>query len=157
MRKGYKYIFISISILLLLYGCSNQNDNKKSGMALIKTTQPKPMKLSNTDNVTLPTKVKREVSAIKEIYDVAVIEGNKTILVAYKVKHLYRFRMKGIEKRLTERLDKEYPDEKFVVSSDYKIFLEAVRLKEALDSRNISKKEAKKRFDNIVKLKEELT
>ena len=157
MHKGCKYIFIIFSVLLFLVGCSNQNDNKKSSMALIKTTQPTPMKLSNKNNETLPVKVKKEVANIKEIYDVAVIEGNKTILVAYKVKHLYRFRMKSIEKKLTERLEKEYPDEKFVVSSDYKIFLEAVRLREALNTGKISKKEARKRFNDIVKLKEELT
>lgn len=157
MNKGCKHIFIIFSVLLLLVGCSNQNDNKKSSMALIKTTQPTPVKLSNKNNETLPVKVKKEVANIKEIYDVAVIEGNKTILVAYKVKHLYRFRMKSIEKKLTERLEKEYPNEKFVVSSDYKIFLEAVRLREALKAGKISKKDARKRFNDIVKLKEELT
>ncbi|MGV3466731.1 MAG: sporulation protein [Heyndrickxia sp.] len=157
MKKRWKYTFIIFSVLLLLVGCSNQNDNKDSSMALIKTTQPTPMKLSNKNSDSLPVKVKKEVANIKEIYDVAVIEGNKTILVAYKVKHLYRFRMKSIEKKLTNRLDKEYPDEKFVVSSDYKIFLEAVRLREALEEGKISKEEARKRFNNIVKLKEELT
>jgi len=157
MRKGYKYAFIILSVLLLVSACSNKNDTKKSSLALIKTTQPKPMKLSSNIKESLPSKVKKEVAAIKEIYDVAVIEGNKTILVAYKVKHLYRFRMKSIEKKLTSRLEKEYPNEKFVVSSDYKIFLEAVRLREDLKSGRISKKEAKKRFKTIVKLKEELT
>lgn len=157
MNKWCKYTFIIFSVLLLLVGCNNENDNEKSRMALIKTTQPTPMKLSNKNNETLPAKVKKEVANIKEIYDVAVIEGNKTILVAYKVKHLYRFRMKSIEKKLTDRLEKEYPDEKFVVSSDYKIFLEAVRLREALKTGKISKKDAKKRFETIVKLKEELT
>ncbi|PKR86782.1 YhcN/YlaJ family sporulation lipoprotein [Heyndrickxia camelliae] len=157
MKKRWKYTLVVFSLLLLLVGCTNQNDNKDSSMALIKTTQPTPMKLSNKNSDSLPAKVKKEVANIKEIYDVAVIEGNKTILVAYKVKHLYRFRMKSIEKRLTKRLKNEYPDEKFVVSSDYKIFLEAVRLREAMDAGKISKDQARKRFNNIVKLKEELT
>jgi hypothetical protein len=143
--------------MLLVAGCSNQKDNKKSSLALIKTTQPTPIKLSNKQNESFPTQVKREVAKIDGIYDVAVIEGNKTVLVAYKVRHLYRFKMKSIEKKLTERLETEYPKEKFVVSSDYKIFLEAVRLKEKLDSGKISKKKANNRFNDIVKLKEELT
>ena len=36
--------------------------------------------------------------------------------------------MKKIEKEVNDILEKKYPDEDFIVSSDYKIFLEADRL-----------------------------
>ena len=37
--------------------------------------------------------------------------------------------MKKIEKEVNEILEKKYPEENFVVSSDYKIFLEAYRIR----------------------------
>jgi hypothetical protein len=45
----------------------------------------------------------------------------------------------------------------FTVSSDYKIFLETIRLKERIESKHISNKEAEKRFKEIVELQQELT
>jgi hypothetical protein len=54
-------------------------------------------------------------------------------------------------------LEKKYPDENFILSSDYKIFLETVRLKEKLSNHSISKKDAEKEFKDIVKLKKEKT
>jgi hypothetical protein len=78
-------------------------------------------------------------------------------LVVYKVKHLQRFRMKTIEKNITNHLEKKYPKEDFIVSSDYKIFLEAVRLKDDMKKRKITEKKAEKRFKEIVSLTEEMT
>ncbi len=65
--------------------------------------------------------------------------------------------MKKIEKEVTEMLEKKYPDENFVVSSDYKIFLEAFRLGEKMKEPNFSNEEAQKRLDEIIELKKELT
>jgi hypothetical protein len=45
----------------------------------------------------------------------------------------------------------------FTVSSDYKIFLETVRLRERIQSKHISNKEAEKRFKEIIDLQQEMT
>ncbi|MBE3570760.1 MAG: YhcN/YlaJ family sporulation lipoprotein [Bacillales bacterium] len=153
--KGCIAIF---SLFLFLSGCGGVGNNhtKDSQMALMKTTNPKPTKLTGSSS-NKAAAIKREVRRMNEIYDVSVVEGKKDILVAYKVKHLSRFKMKKIEKNLKETLEKQYPHDHFVVSSDYKIFLESVRLKEDLDAGKISKKEANKRFKRIIKLSKELT
>ena len=65
--------------------------------------------------------------------------------------------MKKIEKEVNEILEKRYPDENFIVSSDYKIFLEAYRLGKKMEDPNFSKKDAQKRLEEIIKLKKELT
>jgi hypothetical protein len=83
---------------------------------------------------------------------VAVVKGKEATLVVYKVKHMQRFRMKQIEKDLTKKLEEKYPKEQFTVSSDYKIFLEAVRLVERKDNGNLSGKQAEKRLNEIVKM-----
>lgn len=155
MRKG----MIAICMLFfLLSGCGSIGDgNKKdSQLALLKTTDPQPTKLTDS-STNKAAAIKREVRKMNEIYDVSVIEGKKEILVAYKVRHLARFKMKKIEKNLKKKLEKEYPNDHFVVSSDYKIFLESVRLKEDMKAGKVSKKEANKRFEKIIKLTKERT
>ncbi|KHD85177.1 YhcN/YlaJ family sporulation lipoprotein [Heyndrickxia ginsengihumi] len=138
-------------------GCDS-SPNKDSQMALIKTTKPEPIKLTNKSSKKhISEELRSKILHFDSIYDVAMIEENNQILVAYKVRHLHRFKMDKIEKDLTSYLEKNYPDKKFIVSSDYKIFLETVRLQEKMESKKISDKQARKRFKEIVKLKKELT
>jgi hypothetical protein len=65
--------------------------------------------------------------------------------------------MKKIEKKMTKMLEEKYPDENFIVSSDYKIFIEAVELQEKMKDPNFTDKKAKKKLDKIIKLKNEMT
>ncbi|MGE8205268.1 sporulation protein [Heyndrickxia sp. NPDC080065] len=148
---------IIIFFVTILVGCSSGQDGKVSRLALLKTTQPAPVKLNKQENRSISEQVKNDVLSHRTIYDAAIIEGEKQILVAYKVNHFYRFKMKGIEKKLKKQLESHFPDQKFVVSSDYKIFLESVRLKEAIKKQSISQKEAKKRFNKIISLTKEMT
>lgn len=123
----------------------------------MKMTKPAPIELSNRPaHKSIGYQVRKEINNIPEIYDTAVIEGAKEVIVAYKVKHLHRFKMRKIEKELKDKLNEKYPSDTFIVSSDYKIFLEAIRLKEDLDHNNLSNQEAEKRFKKIIKLKKEL-
>lgn len=144
-----------IMALLLLPGCG-QKQADDGTLALVKTTNPAPIHIQNGD-ANKPEQIQKDVSSFPEVYDVAVIKNKKETLVVYKVKQLQRFRMKTIEKNITNHLEKKHPKEDFIVSSDYKIFLEAVRLKDDMKKRKISKKEAEKRFKEIVSLTEEMT
>lgn len=148
-----------VATLFFVAGCAYDDgkEHQESNSALIKRTNPPPIELKErNEEKSVAYQVRKEVSKIDEIYDVAVIEGDKNIIVAYKVKHLNRFNMKKIESDLTKKLEKKYPEDNFIVSSDYKIFLEAIRLKEDLDGDNLSNDEAAKRFKEIVKLKKEM-
>ncbi|WML49548.1 YhcN/YlaJ family sporulation lipoprotein [Neobacillus sp. PS3-34] len=153
MRAINWQIQITILFIFLLSGCeSNQGNESKS--ALLKVTNPAPIHIANGQK-NHAENIKHDISSISEIYDVAVIEGKKDTLVAYKVKHLQRFRMKAIEKKINKLLEEKYPDENFTVSSDYKIFLEAVKLKERVKDKGLPKKKAEKELQKIIKLKDE--
>jgi hypothetical protein len=65
--------------------------------------------------------------------------------------------MKRIEKKMTKMLEEKYPEENFTVSSDYKIFIEAVELQEKMKDPDFSDKKAKKKLDKIIKLQKEMT
>lgn len=152
-----KKILLTIALLMLAVGCSHEKTTDESKLALLKTTNPKPINISAKESTKVDEKVEKDISSFDEIYDVAVIKGKKETLVAYKVKHMKRFGMKKIEKKINKLLEKKYPDEDFIVSSDYKIFLEAVQLREDLVKPDYSKKKAEKRFERIINLKKELT
>lgn len=150
-------MYIVFFILLGIAGCS-QNESKDSEMALIKKTDPNPVLIDekSNGNLDLVADIKEEIASYKEIYDVAVVKGKKDTLVVYKVKHLQRFHMKKIEKKINGMLEKKFPDEKFTVSSDYKIFLEAIKLKEKMEQPNYSEEKANKKLKEIIKLKKEM-
>ncbi|MBS4188906.1 sporulation protein [Bacillus sp. FJAT-49705] len=154
-----KHFIMTPIILLGLTGCGMGEDSKDSELALIKTTNPSPalIEKNTKEDLDLVESIKHDIASMKELYDVAIVKGKKDTLVAYKVKHFYRFQMKKIEKKMNEMLEKKYPDENFTVSSDYKIFLEAVKLNEKMKDPNFSQEKANKELKKIIKLKQELT
>lgn len=141
-------LFVSI---FLMSSCSQGQNEKDSQLALMKTTNPNPTVTGNKGQ-DKAEKIEKEVESFDEIYDVAVVKGKRDTLVVYKVKHMQRFNMKKIEKDLNKTLEKKYPKENFTVSSDYKIFLEAVRLVERKNNGTLSTKQAENRFNEIVKM-----
>jgi hypothetical protein len=138
--------------IFLMGSCSQEQNEGDSQLALMKTTNPNPTVTKKNNGQDKVEKIEKEVSSFDEIYDVAVVKGKEGTLVVYKVKHMQRFNMKKIEKNLNKNLEKKYPKENFTVSSDYKIFLEAVRLVERKNNGTLSDKQAEKRFNEIVKM-----
>jgi hypothetical protein len=148
---------IIFACLFVITACNQEQKGKDSQLALIKTTNPNPIVTEKTKSLKHVKKIVSDVSSFPGIYDVAVVKGKKDTLVAYKVKHLQRFRMKSIEKRVNQLLEERYPKENFTVSSDYKIFLEAVRLNERMKSAKFSSSKAEKQLKKIIKMTEAMT
>jgi hypothetical protein len=160
--KNFQVLIAAFLLLILgftITGCNLGKTSKDSRISMIQTVNPEPsaIKGQNRKNHALAAKVKKDVQAVPEIYDVAVIKGEKEVLVAYKVKHMQRFRMKQIEKEITGKLSKKYPKENFVVSSDFKIFIEALELKERMKDPDYSDKDSEERLQKIIQFKKELT
>jgi hypothetical protein len=146
-----------IILTVTLSGCNQSEEEQESRLSLVKTTNPNPVKLTSKQDENIAARVKQDVQKFDEIFDVAVVQGKKDTLVVYKVKHLQRFRMKQIEKNVMKELEKKYPDESFTVSSDYKIFMEALKLKERVKDSSYSTTKAEKDLEKIIKLKNEQT
>jgi hypothetical protein len=148
--------WVLFACLLFLSSCNQNQQVKDSQLALIKTTNPNPIVTVENKADDHVKEIEQDVSAFPELYDVAVVKGKKNTLVVYKVKHLHRFKMKKIEKDLNKMLEKKYPDENFTISSDYKIFLETIRLDERMNSSKFTDQKAEKRFNEIVNMTKEL-
>ncbi|CAM3808722.1 sporulation protein [Cytobacillus oceanisediminis] len=157
MKK--RHLWLSAALLIAITGCSGDGEVTESDLALLKTTNPPPtlIEKNTKENLDLVASIEHDVESMKELYDVAVVKGDSDTLVAYKVKHLQRFHMKRIEKKMNKMLEEKYPDENFTVSSDYKIFIEAVELQEKMKDPDFSDKKAKKKLEQIIKLKKEMT
>ena len=159
MKSKQKIVYFLFILSFLLAGCE-KDYSSVSRWALLKTVDPKPIAIGDKENGAdqqAVEEIKKETSETDGIYDVAVVKGAKDIIVAYKVEHMHRFKMKSIEKELKDKLKKNFPDEQFTVSSDFKIFLETVRLYDRIEHNQYSEKEANKRVKQIIALKKELT
>lgn len=145
-------------LIIFLTACNNDG-TKDTGMSLLQTTNPSPavIERNTKENLDLVSSIEKDVEKFEELYDVAVVKGKEDILVAYKVKHLQRFHMKAIEKKINKMLEEKYSKENFIISSDYKIFLEAYELHENMKNPNFSEKRAEKKLQEIIKMKKELT
>ncbi|WP_257535649.1 YhcN/YlaJ family sporulation lipoprotein [Mesobacillus foraminis] len=162
MMKTFKIltgVFLLMVTGLTISGCNLGKTSEESRVSLVQSVNPEPAAVEGNKGNGLKTaeKVKKDIQAMPAIFDVAVIKGEKEILVAYKVKHMQRFQMKKIEKEINQKLEKNYPKETFIVSSDFKIFIEAIELKEKVKKNTYSKKQAEKQLQKIIKLKKELT
>jgi hypothetical protein len=157
MREKFRPLVLCCLVILTASGCSATGQKSDTKLAILKTTNPSPVVTEKNQKPNKVEKIKHDISRMPELYDVAVIKGKKDILVAYKVKHLHRFKMKKIEKSINKLLEKKYPKESFTVSSDYKIFLEAVRLNERIKTGKMTKEKAEKRLKQIIKMTNEMT
>lgn len=158
MGKNIKPLitFVLVLVIIALAACANHTPGEKSITLMNSTTNVDLINGSNKD-LEVIEQVRKDLLSIKSIYDVAIIKGKKETLVAYRVKHLHRFKMKQIEKEINEKLEKQYPKEEFILSSDFKIFLETNRLITKSKKSNYSDEQANKDFQKIIKLKNELT
>jgi hypothetical protein len=152
------YVFLGLIIGSLLTGCNQggEKTTEESRISMIQSVNPEPTSVKKGDH-DVAERVKKDVQSLPAIYDVAVIKGKEEILVAYKVKHMERFHMKKIEKEINKRLEKNYPKENFIVSSDFKIFIEAIELKDRMKDKDYSTKDAEERLKTIIKHKKERT
>lgn len=158
MRAVKTFAVIMIGSMIFLSGCEGFPKKGDAKWALFKTTNPHPAVLYETDEeFKFSEELHDYVLSFPEIYDAAIIVGKEKVLVAYKVKQMQRFKMKKIEKKLKKKLEKKYKERKFTVSSDFKIFLEAVELNEKLKDEKYSRKKARKHFKKIIKLEQEKT
>lgn len=155
MNKRISVFLIIAMFFTIVSGCSGDSSSKEARMSLIQSVDQDPVYLGDHSKAPLE-EIKKKVASHKEIYDVAVVQKDKDILVAYKVKHMQRFRMKSIESKLDKELKKNFKSFNFTVSSDMKIFLETVELIVNVKDKSYSKKKAGKWFDKIMKLQKDM-
>jgi len=145
-------VIVFVTALFVLVGCTPDSDSWEAKQSLFRSVDMEPVSLGEEDSAPLK-EIQQEIDQFDSLYDAALVQNGKQILVAYKVKHLQRFRMGKIEQELSEKLRSEYPDFEFLVSSDMKIFLEVVELGVHVNQEGYPEKQAQEWFQKIVDLK----
>lgn len=153
-----KILLVAI-LLISLSACNNHSSNGETKFSVMNTsnTTPNADLTNESKDLDLIEAIRKDILTIGPVNEVLIIKGKKETLVAYKVKHLYRFKMKQIEKDINQQLEKNFPDEEFVISSDLKIFIETNELINQTQQPNFSEKKANKQLQKIITLKNELT
>ncbi|MET3698324.1 hypothetical protein SAMN05877753_108179 [Bacillus oleivorans] len=156
MQRTLLFGMLSFIIVTLL-GCTFEAPKEPDEQwSLVKVIDPPPQSIDYHSR-SMAEKIEHDIEKLEDIYDVMVIKGKDETLVVYKVKHLERFHMKKIEKDLEKMLEERYPDENFSLSSDYKIFLEAVKLKNKMKDPSFTEDQAEKKFQELLTLQKEKT
>lgn len=145
-----------VIMLFTLVGCEKMTE--ENGLyVFIKNQDIPPFSLVEDSNLSRLTTLQQELLSFDNIYDVTMVEGKEELLIVYKVKHLNRFKMQAIEKEVEKIAKEQLSEEKeIVVSSDYKIYLETMRLHHQL-TKQIDKQELLKKFKSIIHLQKETT
>lgn len=92
---------------------------------------------------------------LKEVKGAIAYDSEEQLLVAFHVIQSQKFFTEQIEKKVKKALEKEFPDEKVIVSHDLKIRLEIERLRRDIEQKNLDEKEIKKRLEKIEDLRNE--
>lgn len=137
------WILILATCLLAFSGCVN-NQSESIGTNSV-TNQDIAMKASNF------------VKKLDVITVAVAVNNDKEIFLAYKVKHLERFRLKKIEKHVKKSLEEEFPFYQITVSSDLKLFLETSELKEKLSKEKMTSKKLSREIEELKNLLNEKT
>lgn len=145
-----------VIMLFTLVGCEKMTE--ENGLyVFIKNQDIPPFSLVEDSNLSRLTTLQQELLSFDNIYDVTMVEGKEELLIVYKVKHLNRFKMQAIEKEVEKIAKEQLSEEKeIVVSSDYKIYLETMRLHNQL-TKQIDEQELLKKFKSIIHLQKETT
>ena len=145
-----------LMIFFTLVGCEKMSED--NGLyVFLKDQTIAPFSLVENADISKLNALKEKLNELEELYDVVIVEGKEEILITYKVKQLSRIKMQHIEKEV-KKIAKELLNEKkdVVVSSDYKIFLEAIRLHYDV-TKEVKPKEQLEKFQWIIKLQKEMT
>jgi hypothetical protein len=144
MIRMLRMLIFTVFTLTLLFGCTSNEGEKKSGTANVTNVGVK----EKVDQKTAD-KAKEELEKMEEITKVRAINTEKELLVGFEVKQMKRFKMKSIEAKVEKKLKKMFPDHKVHVYSDKKILIEAEDIEEKVRNGSFDKKKLTKEIDTL--------
>lgn len=100
-------------------------------------------------------KAEEIAKSLKEVKGAIAYDSEEQLLVAFHVIQSQKFFTEQIEKKVKKALEKEFPDEKVIVSHDLKIRLEIERLRRDIERKKMGEEEINKRLDMIEDLRNE--
>jgi Sporulation lipoprotein YhcN/YlaJ (Spore_YhcN_YlaJ) len=129
-----KVLLISLSsFMILVSGCNNKKEEGRSNK-----DSPSPMSYIENKQ-SLSHEAKAIVLSMPEITDAKAVNSEDQIFLAVKPKHLERFQLTSLKKKIKKKIEKKYPKMEVTVSTDQKIFTLLGELESKLDKKMDSK------------------
>ena len=104
------------------------------------------------DNKTIQQKIEQKIKEDEAITRANIVSVNNEWLISYEMKPLEKWRKQKHLKSLKKSIEEIDSSQKFIISNDYKLFIESEKLLKKQDD-----KEIKKRMKELKKLMEEET
>lgn len=140
---------VFIASVVLLVACGQGEVKERVEDTVMRTSNEQKEK---SDKEERAEKIAKD---FKEVKGAVAYDTEDELVVAFHVTQYQKFFTEQIEKKVKKALEKEFPDEKVVVSHDLKIRLEIERLRRDVEQKDISEKELEKRIEKMKKLREE--
>ncbi|MBP0726596.1 YhcN/YlaJ family sporulation lipoprotein [Bacillus sp. RG28] len=139
-RNIYLKIFLSIFVVILLFGCSKKDDKKSNRNDDIR-------KVSYNQSVS--KEAKKKILAMEEITDVYAVNTDKDLYLAAKPQHHERLQLAQLEKKMKLNLEKQFPNYKIHVSLDKKILKLLSDLEGNIKKGNVNQKQVDKKLEFV--------
>ena len=126
----FKVLLVSLfSFILLVSGCNNK---KEEGG----TKNDSPTPISHKENKQSPSiEAKKTVLSMEEITDAKAVNSKDEIFLAVKPKHMERFQLASLKKKIKKKIERNNPEMEVTVSTDQKIFTLLGELEGKLDKK----------------------
>lgn len=147
-----KYLKIVIPLILAVSWMSGCKGGEVKERVTDTVTQTSTKQKEKTDK---EQKAEEIAESLKDVKGAIAYDSKEQLLVAFHVIQSQKFFTEQIEKKVKKALEKEFPDEKVIVSHDLKIRLEIERLRRDIAQKNMDEKEIKKRLKKIEDLRNE--
>jgi metal-sulfur cluster biosynthetic enzyme len=148
MRAVSLFLVLMVSVVLLA-ACGQGEVKERVEDTVMRTSNEQKEK---SDKEQRAEKIAKD---FKEVKGAVAYDTEDELVVAFHVTQYQKFFTEQIEKKVKKALEKEFPDEKVVVSHDLKMRLEIERLRRDVEQKDISKKELEKRIKKMKTLREE--
>lgn len=147
--KFLKAIITMLLVISWLSGCGGGEVKERVTDTITQTSTKQKEKTDKEQ------KAEEIAKNLKEVKGAIAYDSEDQLLVAFHVIQSQKFFTEQIEKKVKKALEKEFPDEKVIVSHDLKIRLEIERLRRDIEQKKMDEKDIKKRLEKIEDLRNE--
>lgn len=142
IKTKFKTLISLLFLIILVIGCNKPKDESQ------KKNDNSHIQIAYVQNNQSPSQeTKKTVISMPEITDAKAVNSKDELFLAVKPKHLERFQLTSLKKKIKKKIEKKYPKMEITVSTDQKIFTLLGELESKLDKKMDSKdieKELKK-------------
>lgn len=146
IKTNFKTLISLLFLIILVIGCNSPKDESQ------KKNDNSHIQIAYVQNNQSPSQeTKKTVTSMPEITDAKAVNSKDEIFLAVKPKHLERFQLTSLKKKIKKKIEKNNPQMKVTVSTDQKIFTLVGEMESKLKDKKMDSKDIEKELKKIKK------